>query len=217
MQLAARAYLHNYASTADDPIKSPKFDEIRGITPLFDADAVDHLVAFLETRLENGHGMSVLARVEQSRFRPSKRLLDHVSGVIKREPRFVLLDEQQVVFSRILASVRKGIGQRRKSVFLIKGGPGTGKSVLAINLMSELSGQGFNAQYATGSRAFTKTLQKIVGRRAGQQFRYFNQYGSADPSSVDALICDESHRIRASSNHRFTTKKRSLQRHKYRS
>lgn len=208
VQLAACAYLHNYVSAPDDPIKSPKFDDIRGITPLFDADGVDDLVDFLGTRLQYGDGSPVLARVEQSRFRPSKRLLDHVSGVIKCEPRFVLLDEQQVVFSRILASVCKGIGKRKKSVFLIKGGPGTGKSVLAINLLSELSGKGFDAQYATGSRAFTKTLQKIVGRRAGQQFRYFNQYGSADPSSVDALICDESHRIRSSSNHRFTPKNR---------
>lgn len=206
VQLAACAYLHNYVSISNDPIKSAKFDDVRGITPLFDADGVDDLVTFLVRKLRHGDGMPVLARVEQSRFRPSKRLLDHVSGVIKCEPRFVLLDEQQVVFSRILASVRNGIGQRKKSGFIIKGGPGTGKSVLAINLMSELSREGFNAQYATGSRAFTKTLQKIVGRRAGQQFRYFNQYGSADPSSVDALICDESHRIRSSSNHRFTRK-----------
>lgn len=208
VQLAACAYLHNYVSDHDDPIKSSKFDDIRGITPLFDADGVNDLIGFLEKKLQYGDGMPVLTRVEQSRFRPSKRLLDHVSGVIQREPRFVLLDEQQVVFSRILASVRKGMEQRKKSIFLVKGGPGTGKSVLAINLMSELSGEGFNAQYATGSRAFTKTLQKIVGRRAAQQFRYFNQYGAADPSSVDALICDESHRIRSSSNHRFTPKEK---------
>jgi len=85
VQLAACAYLHNYVSAAGDPIKSPKFDDIRGITPLFDADGVDDLVDFLGTKLEHGDGSPVLARIEQSRFRPSKRLLDHVSGVIKRD------------------------------------------------------------------------------------------------------------------------------------
>lgn len=204
VQLSACAYLHNYFPEVSDAIYAPKFDDIRGITPLFDADSVVELVRFLGSRLQKGSGLPVLERIERSRFRPSKRLLDHVSGVIKREPRFVLLDEQQVVFSRILAGVRAGLTRRKRHIFLINGGPGTGKSVLAINLMSELSGEGFNAQYATGSRAFTKTLQKVVGRRAAQQFRYFNQYGSADPSSVDALICDESHRIRSSSNHRYT-------------
>jgi hypothetical protein len=71
---------------------------------------------------------------------------------------------------------------------------------------SELSARGFNAQYATGSRAFTRTLQRIVGRRAGQQFKYFNNCGSAEEGVVDLLICDESHRIRASSNHQYTQK-----------
>jgi hypothetical protein len=204
VRLAACAYLHNYFPAASDAIYAAKFDDVRSVTPLFDADSVADLVRFLGNRLEGGNGLPVLERVERSRFRPSKRLLDHVAGVIKREPRFVLLDEQQVVFSRILASVREGLTRRRKHIFLINGGPGTGKSVLAINLMSELSGEGFNAQYATGSRAFTETLKKVVGRRAGQQFRYFNQYMAAEPSSIDALICDESHRIRSSSNHRFT-------------
>lgn len=209
VQLAACAYLHNYFSEPNDPIYAPKFDELRSIAPSFDADEVPRLVEFLSQRLEKGDGLPVLQRIEQSRFRPSKRLLDHVAAVINREPRFVLLDEQQVVYSRILANVRAGLNRRRRHIFLVKGGPGTGKSVLAVNLMSALSAEGFNSQYATGSRAFTKTMQKIVGRRAGQQFRYFNNYGAAEPSSIDALICDESHRIRATSNNRFTTKKSS--------
>jgi hypothetical protein len=202
--LSACAYLHNYHPDADDPILAPRFDLIRGIAPLYTADAVPGLVQFLGQRLARGEGLPVMDRIERSRFRPSKRLLDHVSGVIRQEPRFVLLDEQQVVFSRVLAQVRAGLDHHRKHVFLIHGGPGTGKSVLAINLMSEISARGLNAQYATGSRAFTRTLQRIVGRRAAQQFKYFNNYGAAEPGIVDVLICDESHRIRASSNHRFT-------------
>jgi DUF2075 family protein len=206
--LSACAYLHNYHPDANDPILSPRFDLIRGIAPLYTADAVPSLVQFLGERLAHGDGLPVMDRIERSRFRPSKRLLDHVSGVIQQEPRFILLDEQQVVFIRVLAQVRAGLDHHRKHVFLIHGGPGTGKSVLAINLMSEISARGLNAQYATGSRAFTRTLQRIVGRRAAQQFKYFNNYGEADPGVVDVLICDESHRIRASSNHRFTPARR---------
>lgn len=202
--LSACAYLHNYHPVQNDPILAARFDGVRGVVPLYTADAVPSLIEYLGDRLGGGDGLPVMARVESSRLRPSKRLLDHVVGVIQQEPRFILLDEQQVIFSRILAHVRAGLDHRHKHVFLIHGGPGTGKSVLAINLMSAISALGLNAQYATGSRAFTTTLQNIVGRRAGQQFKYFNNYGDADPSIVDVLICDESHRIRASSNHRFT-------------
>ena len=83
---------------------------------------------------------------------------------------------------------------------------GTGKSVLALNLLGALSAKGRNVQHATGSKAFTKTLQKIVGKQAGQQFRYFNNFGQAARNDVDVLLCDEAHRIRATSNHRYTKK-----------
>src|SRR5688572_3244279 len=92
-------------------------------------------------------------------------------------------------------------------LFLAHGGSATGKSVIAIQLMAQLSKrEQRNAQYATGSQAFTETLRKIVGRRAAQQFKYFNNYGGAGPSEVDVLICDEAHRLRKTSANRYTPK-----------
>ncbi|NLE06667.1 MAG: DUF2075 domain-containing protein, partial [Crenarchaeota archaeon] len=92
------------------------------------------------------------------------------------------------------------------SVIIIKGGPGTGKSVIAINLMADLSLQGYNAQYATGSKAFTETLRTQVKNRGAAQFKYFNSYCQAEYNSIDVLIADEAHRIRENSYNRFTPK-----------
>jgi len=105
-----------------------------------------------------------------------------------------------------MASARKGIGDRRKTVIIIKGGPGTGKSVIAINLMADLLLAGYNAHYATGSKAFTETLRKIIGNRGAIQFKYFNSYMTANPDAVDVLICDEAHRLRETSQNRYTPK-----------
>src|SRR5262249_53062564 len=91
-------------------------------------------------------------------------------------------------------------------VVIVRGGPGTGKSVLAINLMAELMREGRNAHYATGSKAFTETLWELVGRRSRATFKYFNSYARAEFNEVDVLICDESHRIRDTSNSRYTKK-----------
>jgi len=88
----------------------------------------------------------------------------------------------------------------------VKGGPGTGKSVIAINLMADLAARGYNAHYATGSRAFTETLRRVIGARGSVQFKYFNSYAVADPNAVDVLICDEAHRIRETSASRYTPK-----------
>ena len=70
--------------------------------------------------------------------------------------------------------------------------------------MADLSLKGINAHYATGSKAFTETLRKVIGPRGGVQFKYFNSYMNADDSIIDVLICDEAHRIRNASHSRFT-------------
>jgi hypothetical protein len=204
VRLSACSYLHNYVASATDPILAPKFAEALHADPLFDADGAESLAAYLATRLASGQGRPVLARVEDSRFRPSRKLMDHVAETINSHSPWILLDEQLVVFQRIRSTVKSGLFGRRKQVVIVRGGPGTGKSVLAINLMAELLRDGRNAHYATGSKAFTETLWNIVGSRSRATFKYFNSYGRAEFNEVDVLICDESHRIRETSNSRFT-------------
>jgi len=82
--------------------------------------------------------------------------------VIAGKSDYVLLDEQLVVFETVLAIARSGLDSQGRTVLIVKGGPGTGKSVIALNLMSRLLRDGFNAHYATGSRAFTAR----AGRRS---------------------------------------------------
>jgi len=206
--LSACAYLHNYEAETGDPLFSIQYADLLRESPVFSADDVDPLTDFLRSRMGRGEGKPVLDRIERSRYQPSKKLLEHIAKVVEGLPAFTLLDEQKVVFDKIYCAAKAGIAHRKKQVFLIHGGPGTGKSVIAIQLMAQLSkrGGGRNAQYATGSKAFTETLQKIVGRRAAQQFKYFNSYGKAGPSEVEVLICDEAHRLRKTSANRYTPK-----------
>ncbi len=206
IKLSACSYLHNYRFVSDEILLTEKFSGILGSYPVFSMDDVDPLSDFLRTRLRGGFGMDVLGRIEDGKYRPSKKLMEHVGNVIKGNPEYVLLDEQLVAYDRVMASAKKGMGDRRKTVIIIKGGPGTGKSVIAINLMADLLLAGYNAHYATGSKAFTETLRKIIGNRGSIQFKYFNSYMGANPDAVDVLICDEAHRIRETSHNRFTSK-----------
>ena len=206
--LRSCAYLHNYDYDADDVIFDCKFSELIADSPIFTADNTDDLGSYLSESLREGEGIPVLNRIEASRYRPSKRLMDHVGQVIRGVPQYVLVDEQKVVYDKIFALVRGGFHKKQKHAIIVKGGPGTGKSVIAINLLADLSLQHYNAQYATGSRAFTETLRKAIGSRGAIQFKYFNSYGDAAQNDIDVLICDESHRIRESSNNRFTPKRK---------
>jgi len=204
------SYLHNYDHDPDDVIFHPKFKHLLSDSPVFTANDTDRLSSYLCNHLSNGDGIVVLNRIEGSRYRPSKKLMDHVSAVIKGSPQYILLDEQKVVYDKIFALVKGGFHKKQKHVIIVKGGPGTGKSVIAINLMADLLAQDYNAQYATGSRAFTETLRKAIGSRGAVQFKYFNSYTDCERDGIDVLICDESHRIRETSYNRFIPKKNHL-------
>ena len=205
--LAACSYLHNYSFNPDDVLLSDKFLGTLSVFPVFSANDVPALRDFIRPRVERGDGTDVLNRILSGKYRPSKKLMEHVIGIIEGNEEFVLLDEQLLIYDKVLSSVTCGFHDRKKQVVLVKGGPGTGKSVIAINLMADLMRKGYTAHYVTGSKAFTLTLRKVIGCRGAEQVRYFNSYMDAEKDEIDALICDEAHRLRESSNDRFTRKK----------
>jgi len=210
--LNACTYLHNYKVKKDDPVLSERFKSDLRQYPLFSISDVNPLSTYLREKLDAGNGMVVLERIQKSKYGPSRKLLQMISKVIKENERYILLDTQLVAFDKVMNLVRFGMKNRKKSVVIVKGGPGTGKSVIAINLLAELAKLGYNAQYATGSKAFTETLRKTIGKGGFDQVKYFNSYIAATENMIDVLVADESHRIRISSNNRYTprTKKSNL-------
>ena len=202
--LDACCYLHNYTASVGDVLLAPKFEQVLREYKLFDSTQSEHLSRFLAKRLSAGSGEEVLDKIEGGKSRPSRKLMEHLSSAIRQHAPWVLLDEQMVVYQKIRHAVRRGLEDQRKRVIIVKGGPGTGKSVLAVNLVADFLRADINAQHATGSKAFTETIWKILGSRAKAQFRYFHHYKDTQTNSIDVLMCDEAHRIRETSNSRFT-------------
>jgi uncharacterized protein len=204
--LRASAYLHNFMHDDQSELFASRHAAALNSDPLFAGDQVDELSLWLQDHLSGGGGVKLLDSVLEGRFRPHKKLLAHTAKMIKGEPSYVLLDEQKVSFNSVLAGVAEAHRTDDKTVYLINGGPGTGKSVVALNLVAELSEAGYSTLHATGSRAFTGNVRKVVGGRASSQFKYFNSFLDAEQDSIDVLICDEAHRIREFSHSRFTPK-----------
>jgi len=201
---AACSFAHNVQFEPTSELFSAKHTAALDRYPLFTGDQTPELAAFLGERIGQGDGQEVLAQVLQSSYRASKKLLEHTSAMIAGQQEYVLLDEQLVVFNAVLAQAKAGFREKQKAVILVQGGPGTGKSVIALNLVGELSRAGFNAQHATGSRAFTGNVRRVVGSRAGVQFKYWNIYGNAESNEIDVLVLDEAHRLRDIGDNRFT-------------
>lgn len=205
IQLNSIAYCHNYSRSAD-VLFGPQFEKIRAQFPLFAKEDVKPLSVYLKAKLGQGHGWDIFNRFSNSEIGPSKKLLAYAKEMIAGQEVFHLVEDQITAYNTIVDRAKKCSKLGTKSVILVSGGPGTGKSLIALNAMAELASRGLTVFHATGSAAFTSTLRRILGQRTGTLFKYFNRLGNPKENEIDVLICDEAHRIRRTSNDRFTRK-----------
>ena len=203
--LSSCAYCHNYARLKEPSVLfAPKFQKGLDEFPIFAKEDVASLGRYLQERLSGGAGLEVLNRFIRSTIRPSKKLLDHTGEMISQRQIFTLIDDQIAAYNAIMHRANALVRSGKKSVVIVKGGPGTGKSVIALEVMGGLLRQKRSVVHATGSSAFTNTLRKIVGPRARGLFKFFNSFIGAEEDAFDVLIADEAHRIRETSNSRYT-------------
>lgn len=149
--------------------------------------------------MRQGDRDRILYRIEQGRIRPSKNLADHLVALLSGKREFLMIDDQKIVYERALALAKRAAPGNKK-VLIVQGGPGTGKSVVAINLLVELTRLRKVAQYVTRNRAPREVFQaKLAGTfKKGRITNLFKNSGSfieAEPDSIDALVVDEAHRL----------------------
>jgi hypothetical protein len=161
----------------------------------------------LRSRLAPAPGADAADALLSGRIRPSKQLLSVAAAEIRDREQFVLVAEQRLAYELVMRAVRTAQRSNHKEVVVVTGGPGSGKSVIALSLLGELYRRGNAALHATGSQSFTKTMRKVAGARKPQVqglFTYFNSFMEAEPNDLDVLICDEAHRLRRTSVNRYT-------------
>ena len=201
----AVAYLHNATDAGISDLRElPDSEFVR----MFSGQRKSQFLDFLRTRLDPEVSGSFAAdELLSMKAGPSRQLLAVAASEIRDREQFVLLDEQKLAFDLVLHEVERARAADTKTVVIISGGPGSGKSVIALSLLGELARQGRSAIHATGSRSFTMTLRNVAGKgstRVKSLFKYFNSFMEAERNSLDVVILDEAHRIRETSVNRYT-------------
>ncbi|MDT0388052.1 DUF2075 domain-containing protein [Streptomyces dubilierae] len=204
-RVSGAAFLHNATEFGVGGLRAVERDE-HGL--LFTGDRRGAFLDHLRTRLSDKQpGARSADELLAGKTVPSKQLMSVAAQEVREREQFVLLDEQQVAYRMVLNAVRRAKRSDHKEVVVVTGGPGTGKSVIALSLLGELYRQGVTALHATGSQSFTKTMRKVAGsrkREVQELFKYFNSFMTTEKNSLDVLICDEAHRIRETSANRYT-------------
>ncbi|RMP45708.1 hypothetical protein ALQ22_200278 [Pseudomonas savastanoi pv. retacarpa] len=193
------AYLHNYVS--DGIIDSAHYEPHISKAPLFlkGPEELSKLRSFLKKHISHGDNKEVLYELSEGKIRPSKALAEALGGLMKGKPEFVLIDDQKAIFESALAAASEASDQAPK-VMIIEGGPGTGKTVLAINLLVKLTELKLMSKYVSKNAAPRKVYEsKLVGTIKRSHFsNFFSGSGAfidTEPNTFDALIVDEAHRL----------------------
>jgi DUF2075 family protein len=203
------AYLHNVSSHRDIAdmwtVHSDAAPE--SATRMFTGADVGAFRDFLRSRISPSSDPVPADELVNTGFAPSRQLLAHAATEIREREEFVLLDRQHDAVRLVLHQVTAAHKADHKRVIVVSGGPGSGKSVVALSLLGELARAGRRVLHATGSNAFTQTLRKVAGHRSRetqQLFKYFNSFQEEEKHTLDVLIADESHRIRETSTSRYS-------------
>jgi DUF2075 family protein len=191
------AYLHNYER--DDVILNEFYKDYIDRAPVFLRSDSSELRDFIKRFVKYGDKNKVLYQIENGRIRPSKQLADSLSSMLAGNQEFVLIDDQKLVYETALKLAREATDEV-KNVLIVTGGPGTGKSVVAINLLVELTNRGLVAQYVTRNSAPRKVYEaKLTGKisrsRISNMFTSSGAYTEIKNGEIDALVVDEAHRL----------------------
>ncbi|MBB5357765.1 hypothetical protein HDE76_000971 [Rhodanobacter sp. ANJX3] len=198
--LSPCAYLHNYVH--DGVIDHPAYYGIYiRKAPLFLKGEIERqrLRNFIKQHVKYGDNAELIYEIENGRIRPSRMLVDSLVGMMKGNQEFVLIDDQKVVFENAIALAIKG-SEQKKQVAIIRGGPGTGKSVIAINLLAHLSKLGLVTKYVSKNAAPRAVFKaKLTGTfkqtAIGNLFSGSGAFFETEANAFDTLIVDEAHRL----------------------
>ena len=200
------AYLHNYYFEDDDTLLSDNYKEYTEKAPLFGHNDVIKLRNFIKKYIEDGDDGSILYEIDNGKIRPSKMLQDSLVQMLNGNKEFYMIDEQKIVYEYALSVAINTLLSNKKNVMIVRGGPGTGKSVLAINLLVELNNRNMTCFYVTKNAAprhvfSTKLRGKYTKSFINHLFQGSGSFVDEDSNKLDVLIVDEAHRLTEKSNY----------------
>lgn len=198
------AYLHNYLAVTPPTLLSDDYKTYLEKAPAFIKGDVEKLRDFINKYIKYGDDKETLYMIENGKIRPSKSLQDALSSMLKGNEEFVMIDDQKLVYETALDMARKSYRDGNKRVLIVKGGPGTGKSVLAINLLVKLTNENMVCSYVTKNAAprnvyATKLSGDFRKTRINNLFKGSGSFVESSENEFDVLIVDEAHRLNAKS------------------
>ena len=200
VQLRPCAFLHNYVRKDHDPLDDRQYEAYTMDAPPFTKGQVSDLRAFIKKCVRTGDKSEVLYLVDHGAIRPSKSLQNAIASMIRGNKEFTMIDEQRVAYEEIIHLSVKSQKDHKKRTVICKGGPGTGKSVIAVCLLAELTQRGQFVQYVSKNSAprqvyAAKLKGEITKSCIDNMFKGSGMYTQVGRNMIHTLLVDEAHRL----------------------
>lgn len=201
------AYLHNYKAGKKEPLLDKKYAEFYLDTPIFFKDDAPKLEKFFHEYVGRGNGDTIVQDFVSSKIKPSKKFIEYVSDLFQHNPAYILLDEQVIAYANIM---KYACASDKRTTIIVNGGPGTGKSVVAMNVFVDLLKSGKNALFVAPNSSFKTAMIDVLAwhkvkakNRLMKIFSGSTKFCEVSPLSYDVLIVDEAHRLKAKGTYMY--------------
>ena len=200
IQLRPCSYLHNYVRKDCDPLDDAQYDDYTKEAPAFTKGQVFDLRRFIEKTVKYGDDKAILYEIDHGKIKPSKSLQNAIASMLKGNPEFIMIDEQRVVYEEVLQLSAKCQEDHKKRTIICEGGPGTGKSVIAVQLLSALTNRGQFVQYVSKNseprKVYAAKLKGSIKKSSvDNMFKGSGSYTEIGNNVINTLLVDEAHRL----------------------
>lgn len=198
------AFLHNLDKEKNLEIEDPIYSYYIEKAPIYTKGEVLKLRKFISKFIKYGDNRDSLYKIDKGRLKPSKSLQDELVSLLEGNDEFTLIDDQKIVYEEALSMALKSFKDYNKRVLIVEGGPGTGKSILAINLLVKLTKRQMVVHYVSKNSAprnvySSKLKGTITKSHIDNLFKSSGVFYNCDKNVFDVLIIDEAHRLNAKS------------------
>ena len=201
VSLIPLAYLHNYKESFRGELEDPSYEFYLSKAPIYLSHDGSKLQEAIKAKIKKPTRPDLFDVIDHGKLKPSKALQDAILPMLEGKEEFYMLDEQQVAYSTILHLVEKLNTTPGKHTIVIQGGPGTGKSVIAVSLLAKLLSLGKSCAYVTKNAAPRNVFSTLLVRGHKSKTYIANLFkGSGSfvgemPNRYDCLLVDEAHRL----------------------
>ncbi len=198
------AYLHNMSEEFRPVLEDEIYDEWTREAPVFLKSDVMKLRDFISLYITSkSSDDQLLYKIDYGKIKPTKCLQDSIDSMLCGNKEFEMIDEQAVAYDFIMNAIKTSAEDKKKHVIIIQGGPGTGKSVLAVNVLADsITKLGYNASYITKNSAPRNCYQALLAGGDAKKivdlklaFRSPHSLPFVPNNGIDVGIYDEAHRM----------------------